>query len=90
MATIGNKDGRPFAERGTKKSVDQWGNYPRITQSPQQFGFGVMPQNMVKPRDGMSYRAGCAPKSLNVAKPGKRTDSLEGGCFFPAPRRRQP
>lgn len=67
--TIGSKDCAPFAQRGSKKPMSQWTDYPRVTKSPQQFGFGVTPQNMVQPATPGQYRAGRRFPEMNVGRP---------------------
>lgn len=70
--TIGSNDCEPFAQRGSKKPMSQWNDYPRVTKSPQQYGYGVTPQNMVKPAVAGEWRAGRRPPEMNVGRPNPR------------------
>ena len=72
MPTIGSDEAAPFAERGSGKKLSDWNKYPRVTQSPQQYGYGVTPQTMVTPRKSGEYKAGFNPVEMNVARPSRR------------------
>lgn len=91
--TIGSgRNADVFAQRGARRPLENQADYPRVTQSPQQYGYGVTPQNCIKPADG-TWRTGCRPTSMNVVRPSGRQDPAPsmGPCIAsPIRTRRQP
>ena len=67
MATIGQKDATPFIGRGGGKSLEDFAKYPRVTQSPQQYGYNVTPETMVGP-NRPAFKGGRSFSNMDVQR----------------------